>query len=493
MPQEDGLKMLSLYNTQSRKKEEFKPLNPPAVKMYCCGPTVYDLLHVGNFRGAIFYNFLRQWLEHSGYQVTMIYNYTDVDDRIIARSLKDKTSASEVADKYVKEFEVDFARLKLNPHTANPKVSQCMDGIKVMIAELIAKEKAYQVKNGDVWFSIKAFPEYGKLSNRNPEELQSAVRIEKDDNKKDPLDFALWKHAKAGEPSWESPWGAGRPGWHIECSAMAKQYLGEQIDIHGGGLDLMFPHHENEIAQSEGCSGKTFAKYWVHNNLINFGGAKMSKSLGNVMTARSFMDTYNPEILKYMMLSVHYRSVSDLSEKAIDQAIRGLARIYSSLAVAEKVLKAAPGGAASDAAFEKITKDAWTGIEEAFNDDLNTPEAFARVFEVIRHWNSQVKLGMKMTPVIVGKAKVFRDFLHKFGGLLSLFQESAEGFLIALDDMLLKSLNLSRQEIEVVIQERVAVRAAKDFKRSDELREKLMKMGVAVMDTPEGTFWEVAK
>ncbi len=485
--------MLLIYNTLTRTKEEFKPLNPPAVKMYCCGPTVYDLLHVGNFRGVIFYNLVRNWLEQAGYQVTMVYNYTDVDDKIIQRALKDGVSAAVVAEKYIYEFETDFQRLKLRPHSLNPRVSQTMPEIQAMISDLIAKGKAY-VSGSDVWYSIKAFPEYGKLSNRQVEDLRVGVRIENDEKKQDPLDFALWKQAKAGEPSWPSPWGEGRPGWHIECSAMAKRHLGEQIDIHGGGLDLMFPHHENEIAQSEGCSDKAFAKYWVHNNMINFGGAKMSKSVGNIMTARSFMDTYHPEILKYVNLSSHYRSVFDLSESSLEHSIKGLARIYSALAVANSFLLAEGNSALSnDPAFAQVTQEAWKQIQLSLDDDFGTPEVMARIFEVVRQFNSQVKFGMKSNPVVLAKAKTFKEFVLKVGNLMSLFQEPAREFLQALDNMLLKSLGIERQLVDQLVQERVNARTAKDFKRSDELRDQLVKMGIAVMDSPEGTFWEVAK
>ena len=488
--------MLQIYNTQTRTKEEFKTLEPNKVKMYCCGPTVYDLLHIGNFRGAIFYNLLRNWLEHSGYQVTMVYNYTDVDDKIINRSKKDGVPAAIIAEKYVGEFQNDFNRLKLKPHSLNPRVSQSMEEIKAMISDLISKDRAYVSSNGDVWYAIKSFPEYGKLSNRNIDDLRAGVRIELDEQKKDPMDFALWKHAKPGEPSWPSPWGEGRPGWHIECSAMARKHLGERIDIHGGGLDLMFPHHENEIAQSEGCSGKIYANYWVHNNMLNFGGAKMSKSLGNIMTARNFMDTYNPELLKYLMLSAHYRSVTDFSESSLEHSIRGLARIYSAIAQADLFLSHATESLNSiptDPQMLQLTEAAWTQITESLNDDFNTPESMARVFEVIRQFNSQAKFGMKVTPTILAKAKTFKDFVLKFGSLMSLFQEPAREFLISLDDMLLKSLGITRAQIDGIVQERVKVRAAKDFKRSDELRDQLIKMGIAVMDSPEGTFWEVAK
>ncbi|MGZ5278703.1 MAG: DALR domain-containing protein, partial [Pseudobdellovibrionaceae bacterium] len=308
--------------------------------------------------------------------------------------------------------------------------------------------------------------------------------------KNDPLDFSLWKASKPNEPFWPSPWGPGRPGWHIECSAMAKTLLGEQIDIHGGGMDLVFPHHENEIAQSEGCSGKHYVKYWLHNNMINFSGAKMSKSLGNIKTARSFMDEYNPEILKYMMLSVHYRSISDFGEHGIEQAIHGLARIYSALCTANSLVG---NEIVAEPSFEKLTNEAWARITDALNDDFNTPEAFARVFEVVRAFNSQVKRGMKVNPSVSGKAVALQKFILRFGKLLSLFEEPPQEFLVTLDDMLLKKKGLARPQIDELVQARSKARADKDFKKSDELRDQLAQMGIAVSDTPQGSEWEVAK
>jgi cysteinyl-tRNA synthetase len=488
---------LVVYNTLTRKKEPFEPLTPGQVKMYCCGPTVYGLLHVGNFRGAIFYNFMRNWLEKIGYKVTFIYNYTDVDDKIIARSHEEHLSAHEVAEKYIAEFQKDFQRLGLRPHDANPRVTEHMDSIKNIVSTLVENKKAY-VADGEVLYSIKAFHEYGKLSNRNPEDMKSGVRIEIDRKKNDPLDFALWKPAKPGEPAWESAWGPGRPGWHIECSAMIKSLLGDQIDIHGGGMDLIFPHHENEIAQSEGATGKPFVKYWIHNNMINFSGAKMSKSLGNIMAARDFMNTYNPEILKFMMMSVHYRSISDLGEQGIEQAITALARIYSALAVAESYLgdqrdHANQGGVSPDSAFQKITSEAWTGITAALNDDFGTPEAFARVFEVVRAFNTQVRKGLKPSPLLAAKAAAFQKFISDFGALMALFQNPARQFLIELDDMLLKKKGLKRTEIDAVVAERSEARARKDFAKSDELRDRLAAMGISVSDTTQGSEWEVSK
>lgn len=488
---------LVVYNTQSRKKEDFKPHTEGQVKMYCCGPTVYGLLHVGNFRGAIFYNLVRNWLEELGYKVTYVYNYTDVDDKIIDKAKAEGKTSQEIAEKYIAEFEKDVRRLGLRPHDHNPRVTEHMDSITDMITKLIENKKAYNA-SGEVLYSIKSFDGYGKLSNRNPDDLKVGVRIDIDNKKQDPLDFALWKPSKPGEPAWESPWGPGRPGWHIECSAMAKSLLGEQIDIHGGGMDLVFPHHENEIAQSEGCSGKPYVKYWLHNNMLNFSGAKMSKSLGNIITARAFMDEYNPEIYKYMLLSVHYRSISEFGEQGIDFAIKALARIYSSLAVAQGLLDENAKASSKleiqkDAKFDQVITEAWQGVTVALNDDFNTAEVMARIFEVIRVFNSQLKKGMKLTPAVLGKAQAFRDFVDRIGNMMALFKEPPAEFLTTLDNMLLAKMKLERAQVETIIAERVQARNNKDFKKSDELRDQLLALGITVNDTPQGVHWEVTK
>ena len=491
--------MLSIYNTQTRSKEEFKSLEPGKVKMYACGPTVYDLLHVGNFRGAIFYNLVRNWLEASGYQVTFVYNYTDVDDKIINRSQRDNVPAHSIAEKYIEEFRQDISSLKLKPHSLNPRVSETMPEIISMIQTLVEKNHAYSTPAGDVWYSVRSFATYGKLSNRNLDDLMAGTRVEHEDFKKDPMDFALWKHAKPGEPSWESPWGAGRPGWHIECSAMAKKHLGERIDIHGGGLDLMFPHHENEIAQSEGSNGQHFVNYWMHNNMINFGGAKMSKSLGNVRTARSFMTEYNPEILKYMMLSSHYRSITDLSESAIELSIKGLARIYSCLAACEQALATVgtlPPLSATDE-FAILLKAQEEKFVTALNDDFNTPEAMASIFEVVRVFNAKlrgmIRPGASVNPVVASRIASVQFWIHAKGQLMSLFNEPALAFLRRVDDMLLRQLKLDRNQVNELVQNRWQAKENKDFKKADELRAELLKMGINVMDSQTGSEWEVAK
>jgi len=481
---------IQIYNSKTQKKEEFVPLEAGTVKMYVCGPTVYDFLHVGNFRGAIFFNLVRNWLEKRGYNVSYIYNYTDVDDKIIDRAKKEGISASDVAQKYIKEFETDYATLKLKKHTQNPRVTEFMNPIIQFVEGLVANGKAY-VADGDVYFDVHAYPSYGELSHKNLEDLEQGVRIEVDARKKHPADFALWKKAKPGEPSWASPWSEGRPGWHIECSAMIKGILGESIDIHGGGMDLLFPHHENERAQSEGLTGKPFVNYWMHNNMLQFGNQKMSKSLGNVRTGRSFLTEFHPEILKYLMLSAHYRSILDFSPTAIDNTITSLARFYSAMAFAEK-LAGQSSSAAAPAAFEQTLQSATTGIETALDDDFNTPEVLARMFEVVRQFNNLARTP-KQTPEKIALAVKFRDWLRSWGETMSLFQEEPAEFLLFLDDMLLKKKNLDRSQIDQKVQERSQARLAKDFKKADELRVELTALGIAVQDTPTGSEWEVAK
>lgn len=491
-------RQLFLTNSQTQKKEEFIPHQAPQVKMYCCGPTVYDFLHIGNFRGAIFYNLLRNYLEHIGYQVTYVYNYTDVDDKILARAQSEGVSSAEISERFIKEFEHDYKRLGLRPHSANPKVTDYIEPIKNMIATLVAKGSAYEVK-GEVLFAVRQFSEYGKLSHRNPDDMRTGTRIEAGAYKKDPLDFSLWKPAKAGEDAaWPSPWGLGRPGWHIECSAMTQAILGDQIDIHGGGMDLIFPHHENEIAQSEACSGHTYVKYWVHNNMIDFSGTKMSKSLGNVITGRSFMEEYDPEVLKFLYLSSHYRSVLDLNDNTIQQAIKGLARVYSALSVAESYLGKAheqkeKKSWPTDGEWEQHFSAEWEKIEKSLCDDMSTPEVFAVLFEAVRFFNAKVKRGAPLADKIKNQSGSFAKFINKFGELSALFAQPPAEFLRKMDRMLLKKMNITEDEIEQLVKARVEARLQKDFSKSDDLRKKLSEAGVSVMDFAGGSFWEVTK
>lgn len=501
--------MLKIYSTLGKKIEEFKPINPDLVKIYVCGPTVYNLLHVGNFRGPVFFNFVRNWLQHLGYNVKYALNFTDVDDKIIAKANDENKTASEVSEFYISEYKKDFFSLGLSAHDFNPKVTDYMPEIISLIQDIIKSGKAYTtagVSPGsfDVNFSVADFENYGKLSGRNTDELQAGVRIDVNEKKKNPNDFALWKSAKSSEPSWPSPWGPGRPGWHIECSAMIKALFGQQIDIHGGGLDLMFPHHENEIAQSEACLSETcikknepqFVKYWMHWNLIQFSGAKMSKSLGNVITMRDFLKEQHPEVYKWMMLTPHYRSTAEFGPEAIHLAISGLARVYSSLALAESVMhdyKRDDLLAQQNSKYFSELEELWKQITEAINNDFGTPAAFAVMFEGIRKFNSQFRRGMKVSIEQAAKALQFSVFIKNFGALMSLFQENPEAFLIQLDNQLLEQKKLLRATIDELVDQRSQARNSKDFALADEYRKKLTDLGIAVSDLPTGSFWEVAK
>jgi cysteinyl-tRNA synthetase len=486
--------MLKVYNSLSRTKEEFKSLEPGKVKMYCCGPTVYDFLHVGNFRGAVVYNFVRNWLEKSGYQVNYVYNFTDVDDKIINRAAKENTTAKVIAETYIDEFKKDFASLGLRPHNHNPRVTEHMDGIVRLIEDLIVNKKAYVVQ-GEVFFSIRSFPEYGKLSNRNIDDMAAGSRIEVDAKKQDPLDFTLWKPAKPGEQSWPSPWGEGRPGWHIECSCMIRDILGEQIDIHGGGMDLIFPHHENEIAQGEGASGKPYAKYWLHNNMFMFSGAKMSKSLGNIRTMRSFLQEYPAEIFKYLVMSVHYRSESEFSEATIAQSISGLARIYSALKLAHDAVGGNHTVVESPAVkeFAKSLQAAQVQMNEAYNDDFNTAKSLADVFEIVRLFNQKIKPGSKPTADTQSMATLFLRFINENGTMMALFGEPPKEFLRSLDEMLIRQKKLDINVIESLVSQRWEAKKQKDFAKADSLRAELVAMGIDVRDAASESTWEVIK
>jgi len=477
----------------SKKKEHFKTLKYGYVSMYVCGPTVYDFLHVGNFRGAIFFNAVRNWLEKKGYEVNYVYNYTDVDDKIINRANELGITPKELSEKYIAEFEKDYSGLRLRPHTSNPKVSEHIDNIIKMISSLIEKDKAYTTPSGDVYFSVENFSDYGKLSNKNIEELEVGVRIEANKEKKHNSDFALWKGAKEGEISWTSPWGEGRPGWHIECSVMAKEVLGESIDIHGGGLDLVFPHHENEIAQSEACSGKEYVKYWMHNNMLEFGNQKMSKSLGNVKTGRSFIEEYNGEVLKFLNLSSHYRSVIDFSDVQIGRAIASLAKFYSSLKYAENLIAKGLALVPVPADFQKLMDECTKGFEDSMNDDFNTADALSKFFELMRQFNNLTRKPGKVKPEYKAIAEVYFHWIKDKGNIIALFQESPSEYLTLLDDMLLRQKNLKRSDIDELVTERTQVRADKNYARSDEIRDELATKGILVSDTPEGTTWEVEK
>ncbi len=463
---------LSLYNTLSGKKEAFRPLNPPQVKMYVCGPTVYDLLHVGNFRGAIVFNLVRNWLEECGYKVTFVYNYTDVDDKIIQRARSEGVSAAEIGERYIAEFEKDFTRLGLRPHDHNPRATQYMPAMVEAIEAILERGHGYAA-GGEVFYSIDSFAGYGELSGKCLEELESGHRVEANPNKKNPLDFVLWKPAEGDAPAWDSPWGRGRPGWHIECSAMVRALLGDSIDIHGGGVDLIFPHHENEIAQGQACSGQTYCRYWMHNQFIQFKNQKMSKSLGNVITARSFMDEYHPEVLKLIMLSSHYRSLLQIDEERIEHALAGLSRIYKALRLAEETV-----GESEELAHALQEHDA--AIVRALDDDFNTGEMLAHIYEGVRAFNSLGKGG-----------HTFSQWVRRWGRLCALFQEEAAPFLQTLRELSARRRGIDVNAVEDLVQRRQRARQERNWEEADRLRQQLREMGVEVLDGKGESAWEI--
>lgn len=485
---------LNIFSTLSGKKELFKSIEPGKVKMYCCGPTVYDQLHVGNFRGPVFYNFLKNWLEKLNYKVTYVYNFTDIDDKILNRCKAENREFNEVIETYIQAFWNDFNTLKLKPHDLNPRVTESLEAIIQVIQSLITNGAAYEVQ-GEVFYSIENFKEYGKLSNRKPEDMISGARIEPDPNKKNPLDFSLWKPAKEGEMSWPSPWGSGRPGWHIECTAMIFKHLGEHIDIHGGGLDLVFPHHENEIAQGEACSHKTYANYWVHNNMFTFSGAKMSKSLGNVRTMKNFLEEYHPEVFKFLVLSSHYRSQTEFSEKTILNSISGLCRIYESIKNANDQLSKPATVQTTKSAdeFKVLLQSLESQIFESYNDDLNTAKAMSYIFEGVRQFNALCPAGSAKNNDRHLISKSFKEFILRLGQDLSLFQEDALEFLKSIDQILIRKWNIDESHIKNMMELRSQSKLNKDYKKSDEIRDELLKLGILIKDTPTGSVWEVDK
>ncbi len=486
-----------IYNTQTQKKEEFKTIYPSKVLMYCCGPTVYDLLHIGNFRGAVFYNFLKLWLGHLGYKVSFYYNLTDVDDKIIQRADQEGMSAESVGEKYIQEFFKDFDQLKLLSHDGNPKATEFISSMIDFIQTLIQKEKAYAV-DGHVFYSVNSFKSYGKLSRKKLSDLQSGYRVEVIKSKKNPLDFVLWKPSKDHELGWDSPWGKGRPGWHTECVTMIRECLGPKIDIHGGGLDLLFPHHENEKAQAECVSEAPFVKYWVHHNMFEFGGKKISKSLGTLQTMRAFLNEYNGEVFKYLVFSAHYRSVSEISPNTIHQAIAALFRVYQALRQAQKLLDLSSSSKknvifSSKEDFMKTLQQTRSQVDESLNDDLNTAKALGYCFSLIRFFNESIL--RKNIKVLSEEDRsclsLFLNFFKEYGSLFSLFQEKHREFLDELNNILIKKSSLSRVEIEEKIALRQEARAKKDFAQADSIRQALNNHGVEIQDELHHTEWNM--
>lgn len=474
---------LVVYNTMSGKKEKFTPVEEGKVKLYLCGPTVYDYLHIGNFRGPITFNLMRNWMEHEGLKVEMAYNYTDVDDKILKRANDEGVAPSVISEKYIEEFEKDFKDLGLRPHDHNPKVTDHIPQIIDMVAKLIENGKAYEV-DGEVFYDVGSFEDYGKLSKKKLDELEEGHRVDVDNRKKNPGDFVLWKPSKAGEGlAWDSPWGSGRPGWHIECSAMIQAIFGGTIDIHGGGIDLIFPHHENEIAQGEGCTGCKYCNYWIHNNFINMNDEKMSKSLGNIMTARQFMQTYNAEILKYLFLSAHYRTVFSVSDDKIMQVIVALNRIYNALELASSTVKSVEGDGQVDAGFKKKLEAIDNKIKKALNDDFNTAEYISLIFEAVRNFNA---LGFankgKKNAVHKGCSEFFLSWMKAYGEMSALFNEEPKAMIDSLEEISIRMKDIDKAKVEDLVKERNLARDAKDWGKADEIRDQLAALGVELSD-----------
>ena len=465
---------MKIYNTLSKRKEEFVPLEEGKVKMYVCGPTVYNLIHIGNARPMIVFDTVRRYMEHKGYEVNYVSNFTDVDDKIIAKAIEEGTTAEEVSQRYIAECKKDMADMNVKPATTHPLATQEIDGMINMIQTLIDKGFAYPVADGTVYFRVKKFKEYGKLSHKNLDDLQSGFRslqVSGEDQKEDPLDFVLWKPKKEGEPYWESPWCDGRPGWHIECSVMSKKYLGEEIDIHAGGEDLVFPHHENEIAQSECCNGKQFARYWMHNAFLNIDNKKMSKSLGNFFTVREVGEEYDLQVLRFFMLSAHYRSPLNFSRDLMTAAKNGLDRIVT-CGTALKDYAAATSGNATEE--EKKLMGELQGFVDKFDaamdDDFNTADGISAIFELVKFANTNVNETSSAEFVNA----VF-DTLKELSDIMGLIVVKEEEILDA--------------DIEALIQERQDARKAKNFARADEIRDQLLKQGIVLKDTREGVKW----
>ena len=467
---------MKLFNTMSRRKEEFVPLEEGKVRMYVCGPTVYNLIHIGNARPMIIFDTVRRYLEYKGYEVNYVSNFTDVDDKIIKKAIEEGVSAEEISQRYIAECKKDMAGMNVKPATTHPLATQEIDGMIDMIQTLIDKGYAYPVADGTVYFRVKKFKEYGKLSHKNLDDLQSGFRslqVSGEDQKEDPLDFVLWKPKKEGEPFWKSPWCDGRPGWHIECSVMSKKYLGEEIDIHAGGEDLVFPHHENEIAQSECCNGVPFAKYWMHNAFLNIDNRKMSKSLGNFRTVREIGEQYDLQVLRFFMLNAHYRSPLNFSADLMESSKNALERITEAAARLRDRQAAATVQEATEDEKKMMQEEAAfvTKFEESMDDDFNTADALAAVFELVKFANTNVQ---------EGSSKEFAghtlEVMTKFCDVLGLTLEKKEEIL--------------DEEIENLIAERQAARKAKDFARADEIRGLLLDKGIELKDTREGVKWK---
>lgn len=464
---------MKIFNTLSRQKEDFVPLEPGKVKMYVCGPTVYNFIHIGNARPIIVFDTVRRYFEYKGYEVNFVSNFTDVDDKIIKKAIEEGVDADVISKRYIEECKKDMEAMNVKPATKNPLATEEICGMLDMIKELIASGHAYEAADGTVYFRTKSFEGYGKLSHKNLEDLQSGfreIKVTGEDGKEDPADFVLWKPKKEGEPYWESPWSEGRPGWHIECSVMSKKYLGDQIDIHAGGEDLIFPHHENEIAQSEAANGKEFAKYWMHNGFLNIDNRKMSKSLGNFFTVREISEKYDLQVLRFFMLSAHYRSPLNFSADLMESSKNGLERILTAVDKLKDLEASAKSGELREE--DKMAVDGLVSkFEAAMDDDFNTADAISAVFELVKLSNSTADESSSREYVVY-----LKETIDKLCSVLGIITE--------------KEAEILDEEIEAMIEARQQARKDKNFGLADEIRGKLLEKGIVLEDTREGVKWK---
>ncbi len=469
---------MKIFNTLSRRKEEFVPLEPGKVKMYVCGPTVYNFIHIGNARPMIIFDTVRRYFEYKGYDVNYVSNFTDVDDKIIKKAIEEGVDAETISKRYIAECKKDMADMNVKPATTHPQATQEIQGMLEMIQTLIDKGHAYVAADGTVYFRTKSFKGYGKLSHKNLDEMMSGFRelkVTGEENKEDPSDFVLWKPKKDGEPYWESPWCQGRPGWHIECSVMSKKYLGEQIDIHAGGEDLIFPHHENEIAQSEAANGKTFANYWMHNGFLNIDNKKMSKSLGNFFTVREIGEKYDLQVLRFFMLSAHYRSPINFSAELMEASKNGLDRIITSAERLKELQGKVSGDTLTEAEQEnkKTVDELVVKFEAAMDDDFNTADAVSAIFELVKLANSTANEESSKAYV-----ELLAGTIAKLSDVLGIITE--------------RKAEVLDSEVEEMIAARQQARKEKNFALADEIRQKLLDMGIVLEDTREGVKWKRA-
>ena len=483
---------LRIYNTLTRKKEEFQPLREGKVGIYVCGITAYDVCHVGHARSAVVFDVATRYLRYRGFDVTFVKNFTDVDDKIIDRARRENTGIDVIAERYIREHDVDMDALGVARPTFTPRATENIDGMIRLVEELLEKQLAYAA-GGDIFYAVERFPGYGKLSGRNLDDMVAGARIDVNETKRNPLDFVLWKASKEGEPWWESPWGRGRPGWHLECSVMSRRYLGETLDIHGGGEDLIFPHHENEIAQSEGATGSPLARYWMHNGFVRVNSEKMSKSLGNFFTIRDILRQYDPEVLRLFLLQSHYRSPVDFSDAALNEARQGMNRFYSTL---ESLREISAGSMAAPA--EPAKKDAEMAAEllalrerfvDAMDDDFNTARAIGHLFDAVRAVNAA--LAGKAPAVSRGASAQAETALREIGDVLGLFRQQPDEYLRQDREREVAKRGLDVPEIERLIAERRDARTSKAWQRADEIRKELAAKGVILRDTQDATTWTI--